>query len=92
LRGTFKGEVMKSEEINKLPEKVRAYIHDLQTNCDPSGNIQTIASLKEQVGGLEFKCNSYFACLADMKGSLINNGELDLDTFEYLSRSYNIEI
>ena len=28
-------------------------LHDLETRCDPSGDIQTIASLREQVGGLQ---------------------------------------
>jgi hypothetical protein len=35
-------------EINALPERVRYYIHDLETRADPSGDVQTIASLTEQ--------------------------------------------
>ena len=34
-------------EINALPEKVRLYIHDLETHCDKSGDVQTIALLRE---------------------------------------------
>ena len=30
-----------------LPEKFRQYIHDLETRCDKSGGVQTIALLKE---------------------------------------------
>jgi hypothetical protein len=30
-----------------LPEKVRLYIHDLETRCDKSGDVQTIALLRE---------------------------------------------
>ncbi len=35
------------DEINALPEKVRRYIHDLVTRCDKSGDVQTIAILRE---------------------------------------------
>jgi|HubBroStandDraft_5_1064220.scaffolds.fasta_scaffold2008989_1 hypothetical protein len=36
-----------AEEINALPEKVRQYLHDLVTRCDPGGDVQTIAILRE---------------------------------------------
>lgn len=39
---------MTVDEINALPERVRAYVHDLETRCDPSGDVQRIASLTEQ--------------------------------------------
>ena len=42
--------------INALPKPLRKYIHDLATRSDPSGDIQTIASLKDQVAGLINKC------------------------------------
>jgi hypothetical protein len=32
------------DEINALPEKFRLYIHDLETCCDRSGDVQTIAA------------------------------------------------
>jgi hypothetical protein len=35
------------DEINALPEKFRQYIHDLETRCDKSGDVQTIAILGE---------------------------------------------
>lgn len=35
-------------EVNALPERVRQYVHDLETRCDPAGDVQTIASLREQ--------------------------------------------
>jgi hypothetical protein len=35
------------DEINALPEKVQLYIHDLETRCDKSGDVQTIALLRE---------------------------------------------
>jgi hypothetical protein len=34
------------DEINALPEKFRQYIHDLETRCDKSGDVQTIALLR----------------------------------------------
>ena len=39
---------MLTNQINALPDDVRKYIHDLETRCDPAGDVQTIASLTEQ--------------------------------------------
>ena len=41
------------DEINALPEKFRQYIHDLETRCDKSGDVQTIALLKEDREALQ---------------------------------------
>lgn len=38
--------------INSLPEPIRRYIHDIETSCDPTGDMQTIACLRDQVKGL----------------------------------------
>jgi hypothetical protein len=42
-----------AEAINALPEKFRRYIHDLETRCDKSGDIQTIALLREDREALQ---------------------------------------
>lgn len=39
---------MTSEEVSKLPEKVREYIHDLETLCDPAGLVRENALLKNE--------------------------------------------
>ena len=41
------------DEINALPEKFRQYIHDLETRCDKSGDVQTIALLREDRDALQ---------------------------------------
>jgi hypothetical protein len=41
------------DEINALPEKFRRYIHDLETRCDKSGDVQTIALLREDREALQ---------------------------------------
>jgi BMFP domain-containing protein YqiC len=41
------------DEINALPEKFRQYIHDLVTRCDKSGDVQTIAILREDRDALQ---------------------------------------
>ena len=38
--------------INALPEKLRQYIHDLETDADPAGDKARLLMLKEQVDGL----------------------------------------
>jgi hypothetical protein len=35
---------MTPDEINALPDRVRRYIHDLETNCDPAGTIRDNAN------------------------------------------------
>ena len=42
-----------ADEINALPEKFRQYIHDLETHCDRSGEVQTIAMLREDRDALQ---------------------------------------
>jgi hypothetical protein len=42
-----------TEEINALPDKFRQYIHDLETRCDKSGDVQTIALLREDRDALQ---------------------------------------
>ena len=41
-----------SAEINALPAPLRRFICDLETRCDPAGDLRTIAALREQVTGL----------------------------------------
>ena len=42
-----------ADEINALPEKFRQYIHDLETRTDKSGDVQTIAFLREDREALQ---------------------------------------
>lgn len=41
------------DDINALPEKFRQYIHDLETRCDKSGDVQTIPLLREDREALQ---------------------------------------
>lgn len=43
---------MGSDEINALPDRIRAYIHDLETRCDPSGELRELVCRREQVEAL----------------------------------------
>lgn len=42
--------------INALPEPLRAYIHDLSTNCDPAGIVTENFSLHVAVRELRYEC------------------------------------
>lgn len=42
-------------ELNALPPRVRRYVHDVETRCDPAGDIATITSLTEQRDALVAK-------------------------------------
>lgn len=48
-----RGPIPTTEEINALPDPVRRYIHDLETRCDPSGDVRTIHALQEHINALE---------------------------------------
>jgi hypothetical protein len=52
------------EEINALPEKFRQYIHDLVTRCDKSGDVQTIAILREDRDALQRRVEELEARIA----------------------------
>lgn len=41
-----------SANINALPEPLRRYVHDLETRCDPAGEIQERVALRENVARL----------------------------------------
>ena len=51
-------------EINALPEKFRQYIHDLETRCDKSGDVQTIAILREDRDALQRRVEELEARIA----------------------------
>jgi hypothetical protein len=57
---------MTSEEINALPERVRRYIHDLITRCDPADEVQERWSLREQRDGLLVRLHELEAQLASL--------------------------
>jgi hypothetical protein len=42
-----------ADEINALPEKFWRYFHDLETRCDKSVDVQTIALLREDRDALQ---------------------------------------
>ena len=52
--------------INALPEPIRNYIHDLETTCDPSGMLATIACQKGQIAALVAKSRETEARLAEL--------------------------
>lgn len=54
--------------INALPDSIRQYIHDLETRCDPAGDIQTMASLKDQRDALAKQLSESQAETASVHG------------------------
>lgn len=48
-------EVVTAEEVNALPDKFRLYIHDLETRCDPAGDVRTITILRDLIAQLQAK-------------------------------------
>jgi hypothetical protein len=48
----WKGWTPTAASVNALPEPLRKYIHDLETNCDPAGLVQQIAALHDQANQL----------------------------------------
>jgi hypothetical protein len=52
------------DEINALPKKFRQYIHDLENRCDKSGDVQTIAILRQDRVALQQRIEELEARIA----------------------------
>ena len=52
------------DEINALPKKFRQYIHDLENRCDKSGDVQTIAILRQDRVALQQRVEELEARIA----------------------------
>jgi hypothetical protein len=55
-----------AENVNALPGPVRQYVHDLETRCDPSGDVRelvvardTANQLESRIEELEEACRDY---------------------------------
>lgn len=48
-----------NENINSLPVGIKNYVHDLQTNADPSGMVMENALLRDQLK----ECHDYITLL-----------------------------
>jgi hypothetical protein len=57
-----------ADEINALPEKFRRYIEDLETRCDKSGDVQTIALLREDREALQKRVEELDAEVSRLRG------------------------
>jgi hypothetical protein len=44
------------ENVNALPEPLRRYIHDLQTVCDPAGDVRELFRVKAENKMLRWEC------------------------------------
>lgn len=47
---------MTPEEINALPQRVRDYIHWIETDCDPQGTLRENFRLRKENKGLRDEC------------------------------------
>ena len=56
-----------AEEFNALPEKFRQYIHDLVSRCDKSGDVQSIAILREDRDALQRRVEELEAELSRLR-------------------------
>ena len=57
-------------EINALPERVRAYVHDLETRSDPAGDIRTAHFANERSKALEIRAGEQAGALAALRRAL----------------------
>jgi hypothetical protein len=48
--------------INALPQPVRTYLHDLETNTDPAGMVAENALLRDLIGALEMLIQKLEGC------------------------------
>lgn len=43
-----------AENVNALPDPVRQYVHDLETRCDPAGDVRELAVCRAIVESQEY--------------------------------------
>lgn len=60
------------ENINALPEPLRRFVHDLETRCDPSGDVRTIGELRDTVAALEAEVRELRASRAGERGKALD--------------------
>ena len=53
------------EHINALPQPIRVYVHDLETNADPAGMVAENVLLTDTVAALELRIRELEANAAD---------------------------
>src|SRR5215475_5945544 len=53
--------------VNALPEGIRRYVHDLETRCDPAGDVQKMALQADTIRGLDAKVRKLEAELASVR-------------------------
>src|SRR5215470_5092043 len=56
-----------AENVNALPEGIRRYVHDLETRCDPAGDVQKMALQADTIRGLDAKVRELKAELAEIR-------------------------
>ena len=54
-----------SDNINRLPEPLRRYIHDLEAVCDPAGDVAEMFRLREENKALRWECERLAARAID---------------------------
>jgi len=53
-----------AENVNALPEGIRRYVHDLETRCDPTHEVQKMALQADIIRGLDARVRELEAELA----------------------------
>ena len=82
------GPTITTAEINALPDRLRRYIHDLETNCDPAGVLQSLAVQKENALALAARVRELEALLREANDLLGYRGEVHRDPDATLARIY----
>jgi hypothetical protein len=84
-----------SDNINRLPEPLRRYIHDLEAVCDPAGDVAEMFRLREENKALRWECERLAAKAGEGEGqshdspSLVPEG-FDIDIYVVMEDYGNI--
>jgi hypothetical protein len=62
------GEPTLTDKINTLPEWARQFIHDIETRCDPAGDVRTITELRDTIRALTAEQGKWQSDLLDGSG------------------------
>ena len=70
----FDGWLPTPENINALPDPLRQYIHDLETRCDPAGEVRELTIARDTVVAQELELEELKAWKLDAETELVKAG------------------
>ncbi len=67
-----------ADNVNALPAPVKSYVHELETRCDPSGELRELVIARDTCHALDARCEA----LTAERDRLLAEKQADKDSFD----------